>query len=173
MMIPLIDVILLIILSGFVFYGLFFGIIRTAGLFVGVIIATFFASRLYLPASGWVDGLFAGYDNLGRVLVFLILFIIINRLVGLAFYIIDRFFCVFSIIPFVKTANRLGGAALGLITGSFFLGVILYVISKYALLDVWIGQWLVDSRLAPVFLKWARLALPLLPEMLKKLNSII
>jgi len=173
MMVPLVDVILLIILFGFVFYGLFFGIIRTLGLLAGVILATFFASRLYLPVSGWLDGLFAGYHNLGRVLVFLILFIIINRLVGLAFYIIDRVFRIFSIIPFVKTFNRLGGAVIGLATGSFFLGVILYVISKYALLDFWAGRWLVDSSLAPLFLGWAKLALPLLPEVLKKLNSII
>lgn len=173
MMIPLIDVILLILLSGFIFYGFFFGFIRAVGSFVGVIIAAVLASRLYLPTSVLADRFFFGYNNLGKVLAFLILFSLIYKLVGLAFYLIDRIFSIFTIIPFMKTFNRLGGAVLGFISGSLFIGIILYVISRYAILETLAGKWLVGSQVAPWFVKWAKLILPLLPDFLKKLQALI
>lgn len=170
---PIIDVILIVILSGFVFYGLFFGLIRTLGAFVGVFAGALLASRLYIPVSAWLEGFFFGYNNLGKVLVFLILFTLINRLVGLAFYLLDKSFKLISIIPFIKSFNRLGGAILGFFTGSFTIGLVLYVISRYVLLDFWLGKWLTASDLAPFFLKFANLLLPLLPEILRKLKNLI
>lgn len=173
MSLPIIDVVLLIILFGFIFYGLFFGLIRTIGLFVGVIIAFFAASRLYLPASEWLSGFFFGYPNLGRVMVFLLLFGIVNRIIGVLFSLADRLFHIFHLIPFFKTFNRITGAALGFFTGSVFLGAILYVIARYSVLEHWFGQWLIDSRLAPYFLKVIDFLLPYLPEFLRKLESLI
>ena len=172
-MIPLIDVILLIILAGFVFYGLFFGFIRTLGLFVGVIIAAVLASRFYLPVAEWVDGLFFGYNNLGRVMVFIIVFTIINRLVGLAFYLVDRVFNIFTIIPGLKLLNRVAGAVIGFIAGSLFLGIMLYVISRYAILETFLGHWLVGSQVTSFFVGWVKIIIPFLPSMLKTLQSLI
>lgn len=170
---PVIDTILLLAIAGFVFYGLFFGLIRTVGAFFGVIVGAFLASRLYLPVSDWINEIFFGYASLGKVLVFILLFSLINRLVGFLFYLLDRAFNIISIIPFLKTFNRLGGAALGFLTGSLFIGMILFVISKYAILENWFGRWLVDSELSPMFLKIADILMPLLPEVLKKLQSLI
>ena len=42
------DLALTIILAGFVFYGLFFGLIKTVGSLAGVVIGAWGASRLYL-----------------------------------------------------------------------------------------------------------------------------
>lgn len=167
------DTILIVILSGFVFYGLFFGLIRTLGTFVGLIIGAFLASRFYLLVAAWVEPLFFGYANAGRVLVFILLFSLINRLVGLAFYLLDRAFNILSIIPFLKTFNRLGGLVLGLATGSLTIGLVLYVASKYAFLETMFGRYLAGSELAPMFINFAGLLLPLLPEMLKKLQSLV
>jgi uncharacterized membrane protein required for colicin V production len=173
MQMPIIDTILLLALAGFVFYGLFFGLIRTVGAFLGVIVGAFLASRLYVPVSEWINEIFFGYANLGKVLVFIILFSLINRLVGFLFYLLDRAFNIISIIPFLKTFNRLSGAVLGFFTGSLFIGLIIFVISKYAILESWFGRWLIDSQLSPMFLKIAKLLMPLLPEVLKKLQSLI
>ncbi len=167
------DTILLIILSGFVFYGLFFGLIRTVGMLAGIVVGAWVAGHYYLPVSDWLSGMFFGHGNVGKVIVFLILFSLANRLVGLGFYFLDRVFHIFSIIPFLKTINRLGGAILGFLAGSLFLGLILYVISRYAFINHWFGQWLVTSRLAPFFLKSSSLLLPLLPTALKKLRALI
>jgi uncharacterized membrane protein required for colicin V production len=170
---PIIDVILVVILAGFVFYGLFFGLIRTLGTFLGLLVAAFVASRLYLPVSLWLEQFFFGYVNLGKILVFLILFSLVNRLVGFLFYLLDRSLKLISIIPFVKSFNRLGGLVLGFCTGSLTIGLFLFFISRYAFIDQWAGRWLTQSELAPFFLKFANLLLPLLPEMLKKLQSLI
>jgi len=167
------DVVLLISLAGFVFYGIFFGLIRTFGTFAGVLVGAFLASRFYLPVSDWLSSLFFGYNNLGKVLVFILLFSLFNRLTGFLFYLLDRAFNIISIIPFLKTFNRLGGAILGFITGSLILGLILYVASRYSLIESLFGHWLVDSKVAPFLLKVANLLLPLLPEVLKKLQSLI
>ncbi|MCX6796102.1 MAG: CvpA family protein [Candidatus Falkowbacteria bacterium] len=167
------DVILLIILAGFVFYGLFFGLIRTCGVFAGVLVGAFIASRFYLPVAAWLENFFFGYNNLGKVLVFIILFSLFNRLTGFLFYLIDRAFNLLTIIPFLKTFNRLAGAILGFLTGSLILGLILYVASRYAFIGNWFGNNLINSKVAPFLLKITNLLLPLLPEMLIKLKSLI
>ncbi len=167
------DAILLIILAGFVFYGLFYGLIKTVGSLAGVIVGAFIASHFYIQAFNWAQDLFFGYDNLGKVITFIILFTIVNRLVGLIFALIDKSFGLISIIPFLKTINRLAGAALGFIMGALILGLILYVASRYTVVDYFIGSWIANSKLAPFLVKFAGVLTPLLPEMLKKLKSII
>ena len=170
---PIFDTILIIALAGFVFYGLFFGLIRTFGVFAGIFIGAWLASRFYLEVFEWIGGVFFGYDNLGKVLIFIILFTLINRLVGFGFYFLDRAFRLLSIIPFLKTFNRLGGAVLGFATGGLFIGLILYVASRYAFIEHWFGKWLVDSQVAPALVKFTNILLPFLPEVLKKLKSLI
>jgi len=173
MSLPLIDTILLIFLFGFIFYGFFFGLIRTFGLFIGVLVATVLSSRLYLSVSNWASDLFFGHDNLGRIIVFILLFSLINRLVGILFSMIDGLFNILTIIPFLKTINRLLGSLLGFFVGGLIVGLLLYISNKYAFLDNWFGQWLVDSLLAPYFLKFANILLPLLPEVLKRIDGLI
>ena len=107
------------------------------------------------------------------MLIFILVFSLINRLVGFAFYLLDRAFNILSIIPFLKTINRLGGLVLGFLTGSLTLGLILYVASKYSFLESWFGQWLSHSQVAPALIKFAGFLMPLLPEFLKKLQSLI
>ena len=170
---PVIDVVLIVILSGFIFYGLFFGLIRMFGVFVGLIVGAILASRFYLFFAEMIEPIFFGYNNLGKVLTFLVLFSLINRLVGLGFYLLEKVFNVISIIPFLKTINRLGGATLGFFTGGLTIGLFLYVISRYTLLNTLLGHWLEASSLAPMFLKFNDILLPLLPVMLKSLQSLI
>ena len=52
------DAILLIILAGFVFYGLFFGLIKTLGSLAGVIVGAFIASHFYLSVFNFSENLF-------------------------------------------------------------------------------------------------------------------
>lgn len=167
------DAVLLIILAGFVFYGLFFGLIRTIGNLAGLAAGIFFASRYYVPAFEWAHDLFFGRDNLGKILSFFIIFTIANRLVGLAFTLIDRSFGLISIIPFLKTINRLAGAVLGFVLGGLVLGLVLFTASRYAIVGHFAGNMLASSKLAPFLVKFAGILTPLMPEMLKKLKSII
>jgi len=167
------DVALLVILAGFVFYGLFFGLIRTLGSLAGVIVGAWLASRFYLEVFAWVKDLSFGFNNLGKVVVFIILFALINRLVCFAFMILDKTFNIISIIPFLKSINRLAGAILGLLMGGLVLGLILYIAARYTVFNSFFGDWLVNSEVASRLVKFATVLTPLLPEVLKKLQSLI
>lgn len=167
------DAVLLIILAGFVFYGIFFGLIKTIGNIAGVIVGAFVAGHFYLSAYYWAEDLFFGYENLGKVISFIVLFTIVNRVVGLVFALIDKSFHLISIIPFLKTINRLGGAVLGFVMGALIVGLILYVASRYAIVGYFAGDMLAASKIAPFLVKFAGVLTPLLPEMLKKLGSVV
>jgi len=152
------DMILLIILAGFVFYGLFFGLIRTIGSLVGLFLGLWLAYVFYPTVFEWFKYLFFGHELAGQVITFIILFALINRLIGLIFAILNRTFDLLSIIPFLKTINRLSGAILGFLEGGLVLGLILLYLS-----GTFLGGWLVDSQVAPFLIKFTKVILPLLP----------
>ena len=167
------DVVLLLILAGFVFYGLFFGLIKTIGSLLGVIVGAWVAGQWYLDFYDWTDRLFMGHANVGKVISFIIVFVLVNRLVGLLFVLLDKFFHLLTIIPFLKTINRLAGAIFGFLEGALVLGLLLYVASRYTLVESWISKLLADSKLAPWLVQFTDILTPLLPELLKQLKSII
>lgn len=165
------DIILLIILSGFTFYGLFFGLIRTVGSLVGIIGGIWLTSRLYLYVFSWFSYLFFGHETLGKIITFLVLFVLINRLICFLFALIDRMFDIISIIPFLKTINRLAGAVLGFIEGALVLGLVLYIILQTSLGSSFSGL-LAGSKITPFLLKFIKILAPLLPSLLEKLKLI-
>lgn len=168
----LFDLILLLILGGFVLYGLWFGLIHMVGVLVGTVAGAYLAARWYEPASSWLGFLFGGHTNIGRVVCFLLLFILINRLVGLLFWLVDKAFSLLKIIPFLKTINRLLGAVFGFIEGSLVLGLTLFLAEKYPLGD-WFAGALAESWVANYFIVVGKILMPLLPEVVKQLQSYV
>jgi len=168
----LFDLILLIILGGFVAYGLWFGLIHTLGVLVGTIAGAFLAARWYDDVASWLGFLFGGRENLAKVICFLILFIIINRLVGLVFWLVDKIFSFLKIIPFLSTINRLLGAVFGFLEGVLVLGLTLYLAERYPIGD-WFMNYLADSKVADYFITVGKILMPLLPEVLKQIKAII
>lgn len=172
-MVPIIDVIIILFLAGFVFYGLFFGFIKMIGYLVGLIAGSWVASHFYLIFYQWFKWLFFGYENVGKVISFIIVLVIVSRLVGIGFYLIEKIFNVISIIPFVKGINKILGAVFGLIEGTFTFGLIIYVASRYAFVDTFLGKQLSTSVISPLLMKLVNILTPLFPEALKMLKSII
>lgn len=172
-MLSFFDVILLVVLSGFVFYGAFFGIIRTIGGLFGVIIGVIAAGKYYIPAYEYLDQYFFGFDSTGKILCFLFLFFLVRKLVVFAFYLLDKSFHLISLIPFLTSINRLAGAIFGFIEGSLIIGVLIFIASRYTILESLIGQWLYNSQIAPLFLKVSSMLWPLLPDFLKTLQALI
>lgn len=166
------DFILLIILGGFVAYGFWFGLIHTFGVLVGTIVGAFLAARWYDDAASWLGFLFGGHQNLAKVICFLFLFIIINRLVGLLFWLIDKVFSILTVIPFLKTINRLLGAAFGFLEGVLVLGLTLYVASRFPL-NQWFNDAFANSKVAHYLITTANILKPLLPEILKQIKTVI
>jgi len=167
------DTILLISWAGFVFYGLFFGFIRLIGNFVGLIVGVFLASRFYIDFYESFSYLFGGYAGLGKIASFLLLFGIISKLVSFGFAILEKVFNLLTIIPFLKSFNKLGGAILGLCLGAIIIGLLLYLGSKYFLIDSLFGSSIATSKIAPILLYFAKIVEPLLPEAMRTMKSLI
>jgi membrane protein required for colicin V production len=169
----LFDVSLLLIISGFVFYGLFSGLIRMVGALVALLASTFIASHYYVAFYDSVSWFHFGSENAGKTVAFIVLMSLVSAAVRAVFYVIEKVFNIVSIIPFVKSVNRLAGALFGLLEGILTVGVILLVISKYALIGHFFSNALSSSFFAPILIKITNIIYPLLPEAFKMLQSVI
>lgn len=167
------DITLLVILGIFAVNGLFKGIIKIVGHVIGLLVGAYAASHFYLILYEWAKNLAAGHENAGKVVAFIIIFVVVARLVYWLFILIEKLFKFIAVIPGSRYVNNLLGAALGFLEGSLFLGLILYIISRYALIGNFFGDQLTTSQVAPFLLKIVKIVLPLLPEALKALQAII
>ena len=169
----MVDVILLIVLAGFVFYGLFFGLIRTIGSLAGLLAGVWGAVLLVGPVTGWAGSLFFGFSGAGKVITFFLLFTIINRLVAFGFAMLDRVFDLIAIIPFLKTINRLAGAAFGLLEGAIVISMIFYAFLTLPFLSGWLTNILSQSQIAPYLLKFLAVIQPILPAVFAQVKVLI
>jgi uncharacterized membrane protein required for colicin V production len=169
---PLFDLALLIIIGGFVFYGLWSGLIHALGSLVGVVVGSFIAGRLFEPLSHTFGWAFGGNANLARIVIFFLIFTIVNRLVGFAFHIADRGFRFITIIPFLSSINRLAGAVLGFLEGSLVIGGALYLATKFPL-DPAFTAAMAKLQFAGYFLGMAAVIIPLLPDLVVKIESAL
>lgn len=160
---------LLIMLGGFVLYGLWFGLIHAFGALVGVIAGAFIAGRLFEPVAGTLIWLFGGNSNLAKIVVFFFLFVIVNRLVGFGFSLVERVFKIIAIIPFLTSINRLAGAVFGFLEGSLVLGGALMLATAFPVSDA-LTQAITTSRIAAYLLSIASIIIPLLPELVRSVE---
>ncbi len=167
-----IDLIFLITLGGFTLFGLWFGLIHTLGALVGTILGAIVAGNYYEPVAEWSGFLFGDHENLARLVCFLLIFIIVNRLVGFIFHLLDKAFNIITKLPFLNAINRLAGAVLGFMEGILIIGMFVYIASRFPLIE-WFNTALVTSKIAPWSLGAAKILVPLLPEFLDKLKSFL
>lgn len=167
----IIDVVFLLILFGFVLFGFWFGLIHTLGSLLGTVFGVFLASRWYDGAAVWAQGKFAGDLNVWKVIVFIVLFILINRLIGLLFYILEKTFGIIANLPFIKSINRLSGALLGFFEGAVVIGGLVFISNRF---PFGLEQKLFAvSALKGYFLAIFNVLLPLVPEVLKTADGLI
>jgi membrane protein required for colicin V production len=167
------DIVLLIILAVCALRGLTTGLIKSVGAFLGIIGGAFFASHFYLVLFPYVQKWFSGYDNIGKVVCFIAIFIVASWLIHLLFMLLDKTYNLLAIIPFMKSINRLAGGILGLLVGAIVLGLLIYVTAKYVPTGTAVGNWLLNSKIAPWLLDIAKILMPLLSGSLKNIQSIL
>lgn len=166
----LFDLILFTIFCGFVFYGLFFGLVRALGSLIAVVIAVFAAAHFYLFIAQFLGNFFpmSGFWNL---IIFFSIFIIVNRLISLLVSLADKAFNIISIIPFLKSINRLAGAAFGIVEGLFVILIIFYIINT-SFLDSWLGNMAAASKFTPYLNFMIKLFKVFFPNLFEKLLSL-
>ncbi len=171
-MIGLVDIILLIIIAGFAMFGLWFGFFHTLGSLVGTIAGAFIASRYYEQMADVLIGITGWGDNVSRVIMFVIAFVIINRLVGFGFWILDKMTDIVTKLPFLKGIDTFLGIILGTVEGILTLGLIIFFIERFPLSDR-VMDWLAGSFAAPFTSDFASVLIPLLPDALRLLESTV
>src|SRR6056297_3436687 len=107
------DLILILILFGFIWFGFWNGFVQAIGGIVSIVIALFVASRWYEIISVRILPFLGDNMNLARLLGFIGVFIIAKVVMFLLLKIIDKFFS----LPILNIFNKLGGAVFGLIEG--------------------------------------------------------
>lgn len=120
-----IDIVLLVIVGAFAFFGFFFGLVHTLGSLLGTLVGIIFASRLVDPAFETFGFLFGG-GTFARILLFILIFFIVTRLVGLVFWFLGKILHVLTWIPFAKSFDKLLGGLFGCIEGIIVVGVVLF-----------------------------------------------
>ncbi len=158
------DVLLLLLLVGFAWFGFWFGLIHAVGGLAGTVLGAWLAGHYYAVVSAPFETLFAAEGAWLKLFFFLAIFIFVNRLIGFGFYLLDRTFAFLTRMPFLKTIDRLSGAVLGLVEGAFVIGLTLVLASQYLELSSAVEQAIASSRIAFGLTAFAGVLVPLLPE---------
>jgi membrane protein required for colicin V production len=173
MFLTVLDLILILVLFLFISFSFAMGLIQSIGGLIGVFVGAWAAGQFYEPFGAWLEPILLGNGSLARIVAFIVIFVLINRLVGLIFYVLNRVFHLVAIIPFTKSLNRLLGALFGFIEGCLVLGLILYFIARYGSESEWVVGVLAGSKVAMWLVYMASILAPLLPVILRQLNSVI
>lgn len=148
MLFTLVDVILIVVVAGFVMLGFFMGLISAIGALVGIILGTWAASNYFSPVADFISPYILGHEGIAKTIAFMAIFFISNRLIAIIFWFISKAFGLVSIIPFLKSINRLGGAILGLFEGIVVTGTALFIMAKFITNIPWVPQLLNSSKIA-------------------------
>ncbi|MBI2984775.1 MAG: CvpA family protein [Candidatus Kerfeldbacteria bacterium] len=166
------DWLLLLTLFSFVWGGFWTGLIQSIGGVVGLLVGVIVASH-YADQFGQVlTPVFAGQEVWASIAAFFLLFLLVTRLIGLLFVLVNRIFNLVAIVPGMKLVNRLGGAAFGFLEGALFLGVML----QYAVrlpLGPRLSEAIAESSWAKMLMTVAAWLVPLFPPALKGAEKAI
>ncbi|MFZ6015105.1 MAG: CvpA family protein [Patescibacteria group bacterium] len=128
----LFNIVLLLILLAFVGLGLKDGFIVSLGRIVGAIIGFVAARAWYAAAAPLLSWLLP--ESWAKVLMFLIIFLIVDRIMGWVFGALDKTYHFLAKLPFMKSANHIIGAIVGLIEGIVVMGGVIWLIKSFNLL---------------------------------------
>lgn len=170
MFFTILDLILLLIVFIFIAYGFMMGLIEAIGSLVGLVLGVWIGGIFYKDIGDWLSN-FLVIKNLSYVVAFVVIYVLVSKLTGLAFYILNKVFKIFTFIPFLKTINRIAGAVLGLVEAVLVLGVVLLFLSQLPF-SQWLNVQLAKSVLAPWLMAVAKILTPLLPKILVSINPL-
>ena len=162
-----IDTIIFIVLAAFFLIGFVRGFIREVGALLGFFIALILANTYYPSLVPAIKPSLAGWpiiqEPLSLILSYFAAFIVAQVAIGIAVRLLDFFIKHFAPIPFLKTANRLAGGALGAVEGVFLLSAVFYMLTNFPINKDWDAH-IRKSALAGQIIKVSNLIKPLLPD---------
>jgi len=166
------DIILIVILASFVLKGFRLGLIEGIGSIIGIILGLLLAEHYYQDLASSLGWAFFGSDTVANIFCFLLIFILVNRLIALIFWIFDKMFKIVAFIPFLKFFNRFFGAALGFIEGVLIIGIVLHLLINFTSGVYWDNK-IEESKTASLLQRAGSIVAPLIPKGNDKLQEYI
>lgn len=167
------DIILLVLLGLSTFAGLRKGLIRSIGSIIALIMGVYITSNFYLSFYDWASTWININEATGKILAFIVLFIITSQGIALIFHLIEKTFNMLAIVPGSKYLNNILGGVFGLLEGSLFLGLIFHVSSQYILFEGPFFNALKNSFVIPYLNMFIDFILPILPKAIGALQNLI
>lgn len=168
----LLDLILVLIIFFFTFSGFWFGLIHTLGSLVGTVAGVLVAGQYFEQLALKLGGLTMGNTGVAKVVAFIMIFLLVSRLVGFVFWLINRMFNIIAKVPIIKSFNRIGGGLLGFAEGVVVTGIALVIAGKY-ITATWFVDAVMVSSVAQWLLKYGQVLVPLLPTTVKDVRGLL
>lgn len=165
------DYILIAIILGFTWVGFWSGFIASLGRFLGLFIGAAIASRYYMMLAPSWEWVFFDNKTITEIALFIIIFTLISRGIGLIFWLLDKIFNFIRFFPFLTTINRLLGGVLGLLEGIIVLGLVLFLLTKYEVSQELIAT-IQSSVVADTLLSMTFIIQPFLAEAFRNLPIV-
>jgi uncharacterized membrane protein required for colicin V production len=147
----LVDIVLVLVLLGFVLAGSHHGFVKGLGRLLGAVIG-FLVARLAAPYLGMLVALFlpGRSEGIANFIAFVILFLLVERLVGFLFGLIGFFFNLVARLPILSHVNSLLGALLGFVEGVIVIGTAIHIVNLFNVHPT-VVSWLAQSSVAKYF----------------------
>lgn len=162
------DIIILVIVCFFFVVGFTRGLIKQAGSLAGYFVALWAANTYHGPATEYIKSGLSGWQPflagplsvvLGYVGAYILAYFLWHLLINL----IDGAFRLFSIVPLLNMANRIGGAVVGLAEGVLLLAAAAYIFLSFPISSD-LTAMLKRSQFVPILENIAAMVQPLLPS---------
>lgn len=161
------DLILALVLFGFIWGGFWTGLIQSIGGLVGLFLGVILAPRFAEPFAKMIAPLVNNNIVVAKVAAFLLLFLLITRLVGVVFMLVNKIFNFIAIVPGLKFLNKLGGAVFGFLEGALFIGIALQYVVHLPIATGLAGM-IDKSKIAAYLLSVTAWLVPLFPQVIKQ-----
>jgi membrane protein required for colicin V production len=161
------DLIIIVMLAGYVFGGFKAGLIQSVGGIIGLLIGFFAASRWYLAWAPNFTGVVGGNELWAKVVAFIIIFFIATRVVAIIIWFVNKLFNLVAIVPGLKFMNRVTGAIFGFLEGALFIGLTIQFVNRLPIPQSWADS-LHGSFMVPILLGITGWLVPFLPKALKE-----
>ncbi len=165
------DLYFLIFLAFFAFKGFWQGLVSTIVSLFSTIISLYLAGHYCLPFSAWLSSNFAWAEKLPTTILFIVSFLILNRLLIILFYILEKFLHLVFSLPLLKTTDKVLGLILGLSEGLIILGLFVYFVERFPISKDFIES-LNNSQLEPILAFIGSILAPLLPKGIRLLEKV-
>ncbi len=161
---------MLVAVALFVITGIRLGLVHAIGSLVGIVAGAFVATNYGAAISVWsARVLHFDLQQLGKWVMFLIIFLVVSRLVGFGIWMLEKSFGIFLRLPFLNSLNRLLGGVLGFFEGALVIGMAVQY-AKYLPVPE-LSTALGTSKLSTYFVGVAHLLWPLIPEAIKSITA--